>query len=67
MKTVMIQAGYELKSGKIIENSITKAITISELRRSFEITNDFMSKYGLSNNSKLFINFDIEVNVKYLK
>lgn len=68
MKTVMTQAGYETISGKIIKTDVTTKLSIRRLKsEGFPITKEFMKKYDLSDNSELFIDFNIEVNVKYIK
>lgn len=66
MKTVMTQAGYQLRTGEIIEKG--KYFTVNELKNEgFNITKEYMNKYGLTNSSKLYIDFDILVKVKYIK
>lgn len=68
MKTVMTQAGYEIMSGKIMVRDITEQLTIKELKNErFSITKEFMEKYDLSETSKLYINFDIEAQVRFIK
>lgn len=65
MKTVMIQAGYETINGRIIGKGVYQ--TVKKLRPYFDITDEFMKKYGLSESSMLYMNFNIEVKVKYVK
>lgn len=63
----MEQAGYELISGKITTKN-ARQFTVEELKnRRFNITQEYMEKHGLTNNSKLYIYFDIEITAKYIK
>lgn len=66
-KTVMKQAGYELVKGIILDKKALQ-FSVKELKnRGFYITKEYMEKYELTNNSKLYINFDIEITAKYIK
>lgn len=73
MKTVMIQAGYEIVNGKIIGEG--RYFSVEELknydfplnpkfRGSYEA---FMKKYGLSGHDKLYLNYNIIAKVRYTK
>ncbi|MDP9958537.1 hypothetical protein [Chryseobacterium lathyri] len=66
MKTVMTQAGYETVSGRITGKG--QYFSIKELKRNkWNITDEFMQKYNLSENSMLYMNFNIEVKLNYTK
>lgn len=66
MKTVMTQAGYETVSGRITGKG--QYFSIKELKRNkWSITDEFMQKYNLSENSMLYMNFNIEVKLNYTK
>ena len=66
MKTVMTQAGYETMSGRIIGKG--QYFTVKQLKASkWDISDEFMKKYNLSESSMLYMNFNIEVKVKYIK
>lgn len=58
-------AGTETMNGRITGKGIYQ--TVKQLRQYFDITDEFMKKYGLSESSMLYMNFNIEVKVKYLK
>ncbi|WP_294282769.1 hypothetical protein [uncultured Chryseobacterium sp.] len=65
MKTVMTQAGYETISGRITGKG--QYLSVKQLRPYFDITTEYMQKYNLSESSMLYMNFNIEVKVKYIK
>ncbi|MBB4807238.1 hypothetical protein HNP38_002542 [Chryseobacterium defluvii] len=73
MKTVMTQAGYEAMSGRITGKGIYQ--TVKQLKTGKFSLNPkfngsyeaFMKEYGLSWDSKLYIDYNIEVKVKYVK
>lgn len=66
MKTVMTQAGYETMSGRITGKG--QYFTVKQLKASkWDVSDEFMKKYNLSESSMLYMNFNIEVKVKYLK
>lgn len=73
MKTVMTQSGYETISGKITGNGYYR--TVRELKiRNFPLNpkynkyknpyEEFMKDNGLSWDSNLYIDYNIEINVK---
>ncbi|MBB4807235.1 hypothetical protein HNP38_002539 [Chryseobacterium defluvii] len=73
MKTVMTQVGYEVMSGRITGKGIYQ--TVKQLKTGNFSLNPkfngsyeaFMKEYGLSWESKLYIDYNIEVKVKYVK
>ncbi|HEX7869640.1 MAG TPA: hypothetical protein VF455_05940 [Chryseobacterium sp.] len=66
MKTVMTQAGYETISGRITGKG--QYFSVKQLKsRNWDIPDELMKKYNLSESSMLYINFNIEVKVKYIK
>lgn len=73
MKTVMTQSGYKTISGKIIGEG--QYLSVNELKELGYTLNPkfnnsyeaFMKEYGLSLDSKLYVNYNIEVKVKYIK
>lgn len=76
VKTTMQQAGYETISGKITGNG--DYLTVKQLKgRDFPLNpkykdfknpyEEFMKDNGLSWDSNLYINYNIEINVKYVK
>ncbi|MDQ0592009.1 hypothetical protein QFZ37_000378 [Chryseobacterium ginsenosidimutans] len=72
MKTVMTQAGYETVSGRITGKGIYMSVKELKSRNytlnpKFKTYEDFMKEYGLDLGSKLYIDYNIEVKVEYLK
>ncbi|WP_294231080.1 hypothetical protein [uncultured Chryseobacterium sp.] len=66
MTTIITQAGYENISGRIIGQG--QYFSIKQLKaRQWDISDEFMKKYDLSESSMLYMNFNIEVKVKYIK
>ncbi len=67
-KTVITQAGYEITSGKIVETLKTYKISIAELKNEgFFFPKEYLKKYNFTNNTHLYVNFDIEIIVKPIK
>ena len=73
MKTVMTQAGYETMSGRITGKG--KFFSVRQLKNNDFPLNPkfngsyeaFMKEYGLSLSDMLYLNYNIEVKVKYVK
>jgi hypothetical protein len=73
MKTVMTQAGYETISAKITGKG--QYFTVKDLQKynfplnpKFNGSYDaFMKEHGLTLSDRLYINYNIEVKVKYVK
>lgn len=73
MKTVMTQAGYETTSGRIIGQG--QYFSVKQLKNrdyplnpKFEGSYDaFMKEHGLSLSDMLYMNYNIEVKVRYIK
>lgn len=62
----MTQAGYEAMSGRIIGKG--QYFKVKQLKASkWDISDEFMKKYNLSESSMLYMNFNIEVKVNTLK
>ncbi|KAB1230958.1 peptidoglycan-binding domain-containing protein [Chryseobacterium viscerum] len=73
MKTVMTQAGYETISGRITGKGIYMSVKQlkaadyplnPKFKGSYEA---FMKEYGLSLDSKLYLDYNIEIKVKHVK
>lgn len=59
IKTTMQQAGYELINAEIKGGNYA---SVKQLKASkWDIPDNFMNKYGLTDNSQLYLNFNIEI------
>ena len=64
LKAILQQAGYDLGTISVSVNGETRFLTARQLKSEFKITEKDLIKYNLTWESKLPINFDINIKLK---
>lgn len=67
VKTTMEQAGYDLGAITVSKRSDTYIFTARELKLEFDVTEDLLKRYNLTWDSKIPINFDINIKLESIQ